>query len=79
MQCIKKWREYIFILEKQLLTSKEFVSSLQKQKDKVQRNFEKVEGQVKDRLFLITKGEEKLYLLQLQLDDHNYNVRNLCS
>jgi hypothetical protein len=52
---------------------------LQKQKDKAQKDFQKLEGQVKDCLFLITKGEEKLYLLQSQFNDQNYNVCNLCS
>ncbi len=44
MQCIKKWQEYIFVLDKQLPTSKQLVSSLQKQKDEAQKDFEKVEG-----------------------------------
>jgi hypothetical protein len=53
-------QEYIFVIQRDLPTLEEHVSSLQKHKVDLQNNFEKVEGQIEYRFMFIATREAKL-------------------
>ncbi len=55
-KCIKEWKEYICVLEKEMPTFEVVVDSLKKAKDEADREFAKIEGLVEDLIMLVTIG-----------------------
>jgi hypothetical protein len=73
VECIKKWEEYICVLEKEMPTLEMVVDSLKKMKDAADKDFTKVE----DCIMLVTTGEEESLVLQITFDTQNTKVQGL--
>jgi len=76
-ECIKEWEEYICVLEKEMLVLEVVVDSLKKEKDEVDKEFTKIEGQVEDYIMFVTTGEEELLDLQITFHTQNTKVQGL--
>lgn len=74
VQNIKHWQEYVSNLQRDLLTLEKVVSSLQKVKEEAQKEFKKVESQIKYHPMLISSREAKLTQL---FEDHSALVKKV--
>jgi peptidoglycan hydrolase CwlO-like protein len=66
-------------LEKEILVSKDVVSSLQKANDQSQKRLDKFQGQIEDLMHLLKDLETKFQHLCLAFDAHNLKVHDLFS